>query len=1150
LQSGGLGGTVLGMRPVCLPGDVQATLYDGVAREACAPVAAGLLQKLGGDFAVVLACGPRELDQAADHLLFYTSELGFPADTLILPLPEHNIEEENPTKRFEAECDRLSTATALKNRAPGTPTFLIATPKSLLQPLPLPEALASRELQLRRGDNLSLTGLAKKLAEELSYDAEAVCETPGQFAVRGGLIDVYPLNGKFPVRLDFFGDELDSIRAYDPTTQRSTEELEAVVIAGSAPDKITRHAGALASYLPERVDWFLSQPDSMEQDYPNLFQTPEKMRLPHPTLQDLLDQRVGKPDSWHGLLDIDAAVALFPEGAGQVGCMADSLENFRPEISEQHVGTERVEAEQRAREQFLLQLLAWQREGRQVRVVTDNEGEEKRLREILSGDAKLRELEPLYVRGLVHRGVRLPAGELLPETIANCVYVTDGEIFGRYRLRISTLRRRATPSRARVDQLLDFSELVDGDFLVHLQHGVCIFRGLQTLDLGDHREEVITLEFAENVTLHLRLHESHLLNRYVGLAKVKPKLGKLGTNQWEKTRAAAERSTLDFAGELLSLQAKREQRIGHAFSPDQPWQKEFEESFLFTETPDQLRAINDTRADMEKPQPMDRLICGDVGFGKTEVALRAAFKAVMDGKQVAVLVPTTVLCQQHFQTFRERMADYPIVVEMLSRFRSPTQQRRIKQELKAGKIDIIIGTHALISKQVQFKELGMLVIDEEHRFGVKQKEKLKLFRESVDVLSMSATPIPRTLQFALMGIRDLSVIETPPRDRLPVQTIVKAYDPELVQRAIRFEVERGGQAFYLHNRVQTIHSVAADLQKRMPELRIAVGHGQMEEKELERLMTDFIDGRFDLLVCTTIIESGLDIPNCNTIIIEGADRFGLAQLYQIRGRVGRFNRQAYAYLLLHRHAGILDQARKRLSAIRQYNQLGAGFRIAMRDLELRGAGNLLGHQQSGHIAGVGFDLYCQLLRQSVAKIKGEADAGNIRATVKLDFVTVGEADADANDQPKETAVGYGALKEAEEAGRGIDRLEAYIPPTWLTEARLRIDTYRRLSMAATPEEVEEIRESLRDRFGKLPEPVETLVRLAQIRTTAEQKGVATVVTEGDKLKCQLASTGKAQFIQTAGRFPRLSARTPHKRLDEILSFLKNRVKAPQTPPES
>ncbi|MDR1011473.1 MAG: transcription-repair coupling factor, partial [Opitutaceae bacterium] len=784
------------------------------------------------------------------------------------------------------------------------------------------------------------------------------------------------------------------------------------------------------------------------------------------------------------------------------------------------------------------------------------------------------------------------------------LYLTETELFGRQRARhpgATAAQHRALVQRAQVDHLLDFSELVEGDLVVHIQHGIAIYRGLAKIDLATGIGEVISLEFDAGVTLHVPLQESHLISRYVGLAKTRPQLGRVGAGNWEKTRRAAEASTVDLAAELLRVQAARESQAGHAFAADTAWQKEFEASFPFTETRDQLRAIAETKADMERPRGMDRLICGDVGFGKTEVAIRAAFKAVQDSRQVAVLVPTTVLAQQHLNTFRERMAGYPITIEMVSRFRTRSEQQKIIAATAAGQVDILIGTHRLIQNDVSFRDLGLVVIDEEQRFGVKHKERLKTMRATVDILSMSATPIPRTLYMALTGARDMSVIETAPTNRLPIQTIVKTYDEKIIIEAVDHELRRGGQVFYLHNRVQTIDLLAARLRDLMPRVRIGVGHGRMHEHELEHVMTDFVAGKYDVLVCTTIIESGLDIPNCNTIIIEGADRFGLSQLYQLRGRVGRFRHQAYAYLLLHRHTQLVEITRQRLSALRSHNQLGAGFRIAMRDLELRGAGNLLGAEQSGHIAGVGFELYCQLLRQSVARLKGEKTAATIRATVKLDFVRVGEADesgstnippagsymarvaAPCSDTPAKHgsatrdmqfaitrqasspwgpakhgpaprdmqstgaaraahATSYIAIKAAEDESSGIvpiAPIQARIPVAYISETSLRIDIYRRLALADSSGSLKQIENDIRDRFGKYGNEMRALFLVTEIRIRAGQKNILSVETDSTRLKC-LRNTGRRDdFVMHGTRFPRLTAPKPLARLKEILTFLNN-----------
>ena len=825
---------------------------------------------------------------------------------------------------------------------------------------------------------------------------------------------------------------------------------------------------------------------------------------------------------------------------------------------------ERLEAEDEARRDFLGQVAAWHKDAYALLFVAAKEGEEQRMREILADDQRLRKIKPRFLRGSLNEGFRVAfrlrqgsggqvrlaetpveAGArlaLAPEA-RGLVVVTETEVFGRLRPRRAAAAARAIVQRAQVDQLLDFSELVEGDFVVHLQHGIALFRGLTKLDTAQGIKEVISLEFDHGVTLHVPLTESHLISRYVGLSKAKPQLGRIGSGRWEKARQAAERSTLDLAAELLQIQARREAQPGHAFGPDTTWQKEFEASFPFTETPDQLRAIGEAKADMERTQPMDRLICGDVGFGKTEVAIRAAFKAVQDGRQVAILVPTTILAQQHLNTFRERMAGYPIAVEMLSRFRLPRELKQVVAATAAGQVDILIGTHRLLQADVTFKNLGLVVIDEEQRFGVKHKEVFKRMRETVDVLSMSATPIPRTLYLALTGARDLSVIETAPTNRHPIQTIVKTYDEKTVVDAVRHEIRRGGQVFYLHNRVATIDLVAARLQTLLPDLAIGVGHGKMESEELERMMTDFVAGKYQVLVCTTIIESGLDIPNCNTIIIEGADRFGLSQLYQLRGRVGRFKHQAYAYLLLHRHSRLLDLARQRLAALRQHNQSGAGFRIAMRDLELRGAGNLLGSEQSGHIVGVGFELYCQLLRQSVARLKGDKGAAAIRASVKLDFVFVGEGSSSGDESNRgRHEDGYTAIKDAEDtaaAGPSVPPIRARISPAYVGETRLRIDFYRRLALASQLPALLQIEEDLKDRFGKFDDEVRSLLLVTEIRIRAEQKGLLSVETESNRLKCLRNSGRRDDWVMLGPRFPRLTALRPLLRLREIIAFLKN-----------
>jgi transcription-repair coupling factor (superfamily II helicase) len=630
-------------------------------------------------------------------------------------------------------------------------------------------------------------------------------------------------------------------------------------------------------------------------------------------------------------------------------------------------------------------------------------------------------------------------------------------------------------------------------------------------------EECLVIEYAPSggddtaPKLYVPVSEAHLVGKYVGAGKARPPLHTLGGTRWAKTKAHAEAAVRDVAAEMLAVQAARSLQEGHAFGPDTEWQREFENSFIYEETPDQLRAIVAAKRDMEAPKPMDRLVCGDVGYGKTEVAIRATFKAALGGKQVAVLVPTTVLAQQHFNTFRERMAEYPVRIELLSRFRSRREQAQVVRALASGSVDVVIGTHRLLQSDIEFKDLGLVIIDEEQRFGVFHKERFKQLRRMVDVLTLTATPIPRTLHLALSGARDMSTIETPPQDRLPVETIVAQYDERLIRDAIQREINRGGQVFYLYNRVLDIEAVAHRLRTLIPNARIAVGHGQMHSDQLEEVMTTFVNGQSDVLLSTTIIESGLDIPNANTIIIDRADRFGLSDLYQLRGRVGRYKHQAYAYLLLPRHAGLLTDARKRISAIKQYSSLGSGFKIAMRDLEIRGAGNLLGAEQSGHITAVGFELYCQLLRKSVQSLKGEKSPPRPEVQMRLDFVALN------------------LDKTAHAAGSAVPGTAATLPASYLPEAQQRIEICRKLAQASDGEALRQLKAELRDRFGPWPEPVELLLKITELKITAAARGVTIIECKEGKLML----TRHNDFVMADGKFPRLRNKTPAARLNEI-----------------
>ncbi len=1141
--------------------------HSGVCPAARGAVLAGLLHRSPAPVWLVVADTLRAAEQLAeDTALFYPALANTPARAALdgLVLPESLADSRDMAEAFAASADRQAVLSRLRatrqlaSLPSGTPPLVVfTTPAALLQRVPALEAYAATELTLRRGETHPFAALVEKL-RALDYDAEAVCEAPGTYAVRGGIIDLYPINATQPCRLDFFGDELEEIRLLDAVTQRSGDALESLTLAASPRLSLAPSLTGLAPYLSPAARLVLIEPASLDATFSLLAR---ENQGPAASLAPLL----ARVAALEAIADLDEAAALFDQTSvplGETTWDTESLAHHRRYPSDDLIAQDRLAAEEASRRDFLDRLAAWVRDGAALAIITPRDSEEKRIREILEAYPAAKKLRPVFLRGQANEGFRLTARPGAALTLAAAgpagrkraaagpapalIVVTETELFGRHRVRRAPASRRATVHRAQVDQLLDFAELAEGDFVVHLQHGVALFRGITKLDTRDGPREVISLEFDDSVTLHVPLPEAHLVSRYVGLSKVRPQLGRIGSDRWQKTRAQAERATVDLAAELLRIQAARDAQPGLALAPDNDWQREFEGAFPFAETPDQLKAITATKTDQERARPMDRLVCGDVGFGKTEVAIRAAFKAVQSGKQVAILVPTTILAQQHLNTFRERMAGYPIAVEMVSRFRTRTEASRIIAATGTGQVDILIGTHRLLNKDISFKDLGLVVIDEEQRFGVKHKERLKALRVSVDVLSMSATPIPRTLYMAMTGARDMSVIETPPTNRHPIQTIVKTYDEQLVVEAIRHELRRGGQVFYLHNRVQTIAHVAARLRELLPEVDIGVGHGQMDEDELEEMMTAFVAGRHQVLVCTTIIETGLDIPNCNTIIIEGADRFGLSQLYQLRGRVGRFKHQAYAYLLLHRHSRLVDIARERLNALRTHNQLGAGFRIAMRDLELRGAGNLLGSEQSGHIVGVGFELYCQLLRQSVARLKGDKQAAAIRATVKLDFVFVGEGESaprTAAGQTTGIATSYQAIKAAHDEADGaapVARIQARLPVGYIGETRLRLDFYRRLALAGSPGALKELEAELTDRFGKFNSEVRALLQVTGLRIAAEQKGIVSVETDGAKLKLLRAGPGRRDdYVQLSGRFPRLTAAKPLARLGEILVYLQN-----------
>jgi transcription-repair coupling factor (superfamily II helicase) len=1002
----------------------------------------------------------------------YESLLNWNPNALFLPEAELAAVE-NVLPDPEIAAERL----ALLNRVQREkgPHLIVATQAALSQPAPDPGALNAAVLVLRRGKTQPLERTTEALVAS-GYDRTAQVTTRGQFAVRGGIVDVFSWQAPRPVRIEYFGDDIESLREFDVDAQTSVRNLQNVELLLEATENQTAQ---VRDYI--RPDHLRVEIEPAEEE----------------THADIL-----LSEAWLG------------EGTEDFGGSFDACD-----IGDFAVGDFMLVEAKRA--QFAARLRDWRAADFRIVIYFQTEGEIERFREIM-GDA-IAGIDLL--EGTLPRGFVFPDGKL--------VVLSGAELFGRYTTHgRRRLQRAEQLSRHRAQ--IDFSELNEGDLVVHLEHGVGRFLGLMRLPAPEGRapvspaalelrppgqkasaeREALALEFANDARLYVPLEQAYLVSRYVGVGKKSPPLSSLADAKWARAKKNAAASIFDYAGKMLAVQAERETQLGHAFGADTKWQREFEHSFPYRETPDQLTAITATKRDMEQARSMDRLICGDVGFGKTEVAIRAAFKAVMEGKQVAVLAPTTVLAQQHFETFRQRMLDYPVRIEMLSRFRSHGEQRKVLQLLREGGVDIVIGTHRLISGDVIFKDLGLVVIDEEQRFGVLHKEKFKELFKLVDVLTLSATPIPRTLYLSLVGVKDMSTIETPPLNRLPVETVVCGYDERIIRDAINRELDRQGQVYFLHNRVQSIEKMREKIADLCPRARVEFGHGQMDADELESVMSRFVTGKIDVLVCTTIIESGLDIPNANTIIIDRADRFGLADLYQLRGRVGRAEHKAYAYLMLPREMMTVGAARKRINAIKQYSSLGAGFRIAMRDLEIRGAGSILGTAQSGHIMAVGFDLYCQLLKQAVGQLKGERSRTRLEVDVRLDFV---------------------ATNEAEFVQTGPEtRVPAFIPTSYITDPTLRIQAYRHLAEVTTREQLDRLRKEWRDRFGKFPEAVDNLLLLTEIKLSAAKAGLARV----EVREAKLMLTRRGDFILVGGKFPRIGTDRIERQLAEVLELIR------------
>jgi transcription-repair coupling factor (superfamily II helicase) len=990
----------------------------GNARMADAPISAqallclDILQTLHSNL-LWIAADAREMEKLHESIRTLQSWLDTgDAASLFQPL------EKDPAVFGE----HLRIAQQLAEKKP----FIIVTcPQALETEIPVTGKAEQAIRTLVTGEVHNLAELTNWMTEA-GYEFGVEVYLQGEAALRGGILDCWPPGSPRPVRIEFFGDEIDSIRFFDDQTQCSIEKTESAKL----PQLNFEFAGSDTCSILEL--------------------------LPKNTL-------VVNPDYEQADLQLmETEFSYF-----DTGLFAVSFD------------THPKEAEQ-ARRRFVEQRCIDAINKWEIHFFFETDGTLARFNDLYG---EINGFEALKL----HRGV-------LHDSAVDHAYktliVTENDFYAYHTNRSAHARHaKRFQKQERVSEVADIQP---GDFVVHVEHGVGKYLGIVETSFSGRKQEVLSIEYAKGEKVYLPVTQAHLLTRYKGMGKHTPKPHTLGGRKWRNDKATAQEAVQDLAAQLLQTQAERQAKRGTKFSKDTAMQAEFEAAFPYTETPDQLTATEELKRDMEKTRPMDRLLCGDVGFGKTEVAMRAAFKAIMDGMQVAILVPTTVLAQQHYESFIERMAAFPVRIDMVSRFRTRAQQNKTIAKTLDGEVDILIGTHRLLSNDVNFNNLGLVIIDEEQRFGVEAKEHLKELRKQVDLITMSATPIPRTLYMGMTGVRDLSTIKTAPQERQPVETAVIPYDEEIITEAIRMELHREGQVFYLHNRVKTIHLVENKLSSLVPEARIAVAHGQMGERELSEIMHAFVQGRFDVLLCTTIIESGVDIPNCNTMIIENSERFGLSDLYQLRGRVGRSHHKAFAYMMLSPGGDMIDAARDRMNAIKRYTGLGSGFRLAIRDLELRGAGNMLGAKQSGHISAIGFDLYCQLLKRTIAIMKGKRPPPLMDVIVKLDFLDLSP---------------HGGNREQ----------GAFIPYEYMEDENLRLRLYQRISALATKQEIALMKREIKDRFGKLPTELRRLMLIAELRIIAADTGIKSIIVRNRKV---MIAKDK-DYLTYNGRHPRL-----------------------------
>ena len=990
-----------------------------------------------------------------EYLLFGEETYLYPARDLLFYYAD--IKGKTLTNR------RMEVLRAIAEKKKEEPVTVITTMDAFLDGIISPDEIQKNRIHITGEDTVDLTKLEQDLTA-LGYERESQIEAPGQFAVRGGIIDVFPLAEEMPVRIELWGDEIDSIRMFDAKSQRSIENISEITIYPASENCFGNNGlVSFLKYFPENETLlFYDEPHRLQE-------TAETVEAEYTeSLKNRAD--AGMKEEGEEELRVFQTKDIISEMNRYSGIGLTTLESKCGLFKVRSVYTVQAKGVNPYNNSFELltrDLKRLKRNGYRVVLLSGSRTRAKRLAEDLRdydlssfySEDMQREVKPgeiMAAYGYASEGYEYP--------MLKFVVISESDIFGRK-------KKKKKRKKYEGQRIQDFAELKPGDYVVHENHGIGVYKGIEKIEVEKIVKDYMKIVYAEGGVLYIPVAQMDLIQKYAGADAKKPRLNKLGTIQWGKTKSQVKKAVQIVAKDLVELYAVRQQSEGFVYGPDTVWQKEFEEMFPFEETDDQLQAIEDTKHDMESKKIMDRLICGDVGYGKTEIAIRAAFKAVQEGKQVVCLVPTTILAQQHYNTFVQRLKEFPVRIDLLCRFRSAAEQKKTIEDTKKVFVDILVGTHRVLSKDVVFKDLGLLIIDEEQRFGVTHKEKIKKLKENIDVLTLTATPIPRTLHMSLIGIRDMSVLEEAPNERMPIQTYVMEYNDEMVREAITRELARDGQVYYVYNRVNDIADVAGRIQSLVPDANVAFAHGQMKERELEDIMYDFINGDIDVLVSTTIIETGLDIPNANTMIIQDADRFGLSQLYQLRGRVGRSNRMAYAFLLYQRDKLLKEVAEKRLSAIREFTDLGSGIKIAMRDLEIRGAGNLLGEAQSGHMEAVGYDLYCKMLNEAVRQLKGGPEAETFTTLIDLN-------------------------------------VDAYIPEYYIKNEYQKLDIYKRIAAIESEEELEDMTEELIDRFGDIPKKVQQLLVIASLKSLAHSVYVTAIEQKGEEIRFTMYEKAK------------------------------------------